>query len=342
MSTSDRLTKRARTRSTYTGEAFAHAKRAVQQCSPRQPIPVATASQAVLESRIMKHLCKGSAWWAHPVGIKCVVIHSDRIVLVLDNHTVLAGGHKYLMSTYAAEHLLPFAESDVQVHGPIGLRVASIASRDLHVKLVGTDSRVVLRATKGTNWRQLLAERSRLCRADGLVPLWQEVGLTSYERRDLSAFSHLKSEDDELSWIGSGILRRIGLLYTSSTAFSARSWISDSQWKFELDTSYLVPINHTLLIERLTDLRWGPGFAVLRYHCSCHMAATRDPRHDLTCTYYLGSIEDPNLGKMQIRFRSMARGYGHGTRQELEDIGSDSGWLDRVLPKPGSKDQLDS
>ncbi|MFB4308939.1 hypothetical protein [Actinomadura sp. GTD37] len=342
MSTSDRLTKRARTRCIFTGEPFAYAKHAVQRCSPRRPIPAATNSQAVIESQIMKHLCKGGEWWAHPVGVQRVVINSDRIELVLDDHTVTAGGRQHFMSTYVADHLLPFAEADGQVIGPIGLRVAAIASSDLHLKIVGTDSRVVLRASKGTDWRQLLAERYLLCRTEGLIPLWQEASLTVYEKRDLSTYSHLRDEDRKLSWIGSGILRRIALLYTSSTAYSTRSWIADGQWKFELDTSYLVPLDHDSLIERLTDPRWGPGFVVSRHHCSCHLASLRDPSHDLTCTYYLGNVKAPNLGKMQIRFRSMARGYEDGIRQELEKVDGDSKWLERVLPKCDGMDSRSS
>ncbi|MBX7473492.1 hypothetical protein K1Y80_46580 [Streptomyces sp. MAG02] len=235
------------------------------------------------------------------------------------------------MADYALAHLLPSAEPGVQVGGVMRLRVIGVRDMDLHLNLVRTDSRLVLRGAPGTRWRPLLARQRRDLEEGGLVPLWDEAEASPYELADEREYTSLVRTDRDLAWLGSGLLRRIAVFQNFSTAYSTRSWIAGNEWIFELDTHRDVSLAHDAFLNRLMDDVWGLPLRVMRRYCGCGLRATALRGHQ--CTFYLEHQHPDVPGVMQIRFRWGDPVHGDGVRQRLEDLNADRGWLDRVLPR---------
>jgi hypothetical protein len=233
------------------------------------------------------------------------------------------------MSSYALDRLLPSAEPGVQVFGVPGLRIAKVRGADLHLTLAGRGCGLVLRGRKGTCWRSELRQRRESERNREDAPaLWSEASLTSYERDHIREFPN--ALDQDLAWLGSGLLRRVALLATASSAYSTRSWITGDEWIFELDTVRGVTLDHNAFLDKLMDPVWGLPLRIERHHCACHQHRYAEYMHQ--CTFHLEHTgEEPGI--MQIRFRYVPEMYGAtGSRELLERLGADPSWLNRVLP----------
>ncbi len=330
-----RLTRLARTRSHYSGEPVQYASEALRNHRHLPLLPDAQDAQAVLEAAVMEKLGRGGEWWAHPVGIAGVHLAPHRSVVVLDSHSGSRSGKKLPTSDYALAHLLPSAEPGVQVGGVMRLRVAGIRNLDLHLRLVNTESRLVLRGTPGTRWHHLLAERRRDLEEGGFVPLWDEPGPSPYEREDEREFASLVQRGRDLAWLGSGLLRRIAIFQHASTAYSTRSWITGDEWIFELDTHRDVPLAHDGFLKSLVDDVWGLPLKITRRFCDCSLQGTA--RRGYQCTYYLEHRDPEVPGTMQIRFRWGDAVYGDDVRERLEELKADQEWLERVLPRRSSQ-----
>ncbi|MFJ3444035.1 hypothetical protein ACIPM2_22995 [Streptomyces sp. NPDC086081] len=342
MTTGGRLTRLARTRRLYTGEPYQLTRDALHGGDNRSPIPRADGAQARLEGEVLARLGTGGQWWRHPLGIAFVHPGSDSALVRLDSHTRFSSGTPYPRSAHALDRLLPSAEPEVQVTGVIGLRVAGIRGADLHLTLSGSDARVVLRGVPGTRWEPLLEERRLRCEEAGCPPLWRSPSLTDYEKADISAFGESWRAERDLDWLGSALLRRVGLFHTAGTAYSTRSWITGDEWIFELDTVLEAPPGHDDFLGRLMDPVWGPALRVDRFHCSCHERRDPDDRFYLRqCTYHLKHRALPR-GGLQLRFRHGHAVYGSDARATLEDLGSPTKWLDRVLPVRASRPPVPS
>ncbi|MFC9141511.1 hypothetical protein ACFWGE_05720 [Streptomyces bacillaris] len=331
MAAGGRLTSLARTRSCYSGEPVQYAAEVLRAYREDPFLPDAHGEQAVLESQVMMELGRGGEWWAHPVGIVGLRLAPGQPVVVLDSHSGSRPGRKFPMADYALAHLLPFAEPGVQVNGVMRLRVSGVRKTDLQLELVGTGSRLVLRGAQGTRWRHLLAERRRDLEEGGLLPLWDEAEVTSYELEDEREFASLVQTGNDLAWLGSGLLRRIAIFQNFSTAYSTRSWITGDEWIFELDTHRNVPLDHDAFLDRLMDEAWGLPLRITRRYCDCSLLGTG--RRGYQCTFYLEHRHPDVRGVIQVRFRWGDPVYGDDVRERLEDLDADQDWLDRVLPR---------
>ncbi|MFE7533367.1 hypothetical protein ACFU67_03720 [Streptomyces rhizosphaericola] len=330
MAAGGRLTNLARTRSCYSGEPVQYAAEALRAYREDPFIPEAHGEQAVLESHVMTELGRGGEWWAHPVGIAGMRLAPGRPVVVLDGHSGSRPGRKFPMADFALARLLPFAEPGIQVNGVMRLRVGDVRKADLHLELVDTDSRLVLRGTPGTRWRDVLAERRRDLEEGGLLPLWDEAEVSSYELEDEREFASLVRTGNDLAWLGSGLLRRIAMFQNFSTAYSTRSWITGDEWIFELDTLRDVPLDHDGFLDRLMDEILGLPLRITRRYCDCRLLGRA---RGYQCTFYLEHRHPDVRGVMQIRFRWGDSVYGDDVRDRLEDLDADQDWLDRVLPR---------
>ncbi|MGP3927939.1 hypothetical protein [Streptomyces sp. 8N616] len=318
-------------RNLYTGEPHQLALEALRHADNRIPIPQASTQQAYLESQILAHLNSGGWWWAHPLGISAIRPSDRWPVVLLDSHTELSGGAAHPMSDFAIVQLLPYAEPGIQVHAIPGVRVAATRGADLHLAMIGTDARVILRATKGTNWRQELSERRESLLDGKLHPLWEEPGLTHYEREHEAEAPLTMRAERNLAWLGSGLFRRIALFHTSSSAYSTRSWIQSDEWRIELDTATGVSLDHNGFLARLCDRSWGIPLKIERHNCTCHLQFPPNRPLSRQCTYYLAHTHDDS-GELQIRFRSERAFEDDGVRATLESVGAEQSWLNRVLP----------
>lgn len=344
MSSGGRLSTLVRTRITYTGETYQFALEALKNTLNPTRLPDSTGDQALLESQVLSKLGDGGTWSAHPVGIAGVRLRPGRpTVVYLDNHVELSQGEDYPVAWHALDRLLPYTESDIQVGGVLGLRIAAIRGNDLHLTLAETESRLIIRGVPGTKWDDYLEDRWKdLVRAHA-APLWRSPSFTHLERRDEQSHPLVRGTEKDIAWVGAGLLRRIALFHTSSSAYSTRSWITGSEWIFELDTRRDVPLDHDTLLARLTDPVWGLPLRVVEHHCTCDDPPFQNDRYMRQCVYELAHRDGPGCG-LQFRFRWGRAAYGKDARKQLERLGADTGWLDRVLPgdKRGSRGEVAS
>ena len=170
-----------------------------------------------------------------------------------------------------------------------GLRVGASSDRNLELRWADADGRVTLRGRKGTNWGARLDARMRADTDPDYVPLWQSRTLSDSEVQDRKPYRRVSifQIERELSWLGSAILRRVGLFATTSNAYSTSAWTTGGEWKFELDAVPAVTIDHDRFLARLTDPIWGAPLRIVRHHCDC-VAAAAQGRETYQCTFFLG------------------------------------------------------
>lgn len=336
MSTGGRLSSLARARIIYTGESYQVAREFLKNSDNLRPIPSPSTSQALFESDVFSRLSDGGSWSAHPVGINGVRLGSHHdVIIYLDSHVELSSGDEYPMTAHALDRLLPYSEPGIQVNGVTGLRVAHVHGVDLHLRRVGTDSRIIIRGIPGCNWTKYLNERWNLLAENGYPPLWKSSSWTDHERHHEESAPTVSRIERDIAWLGSGLLRRVALFHTASSAYSTRSWISDDEWIFELDAQYDVGIDHETLLSRLTDPIWGLPLRIAEHYCTCgNPRLPDDSRYMRQCIYYLEHPEGRPCG-LQIRFRADPAGHEYDAREQLERLGADMAWLDRVLPASG-------
>lgn len=91
-------------------------------------------------------------------------------------------------------------------------------------------------------------------------------------------------DESTLSWLGSGLLRRIGLFRTVSSAYTTDMWVSDDTWKIEMLSCLDVPLAHDEFITWLCDPVWGLDLSLREMWCTCDVAS--DSEHE--CRFELG------------------------------------------------------
>ncbi|GLX96761.1 hypothetical protein [Herbidospora sp. NBRC 101105] len=324
-----RIAQRARIRKTFTGESAQHAQE--QLLSSAELIPAATDRQAALESQVMLSLGGGREYWAHPLGIASVLPFKNRIIIILDGATQ-SYGQPFEMNLHAAQLVLPYAEPEIQVNGVIGLRVSGMSGRDLSLTHLERGGEVILRGVKGTRWHEILSELKDNYREAGLVPLWHLDKQSRHEIDHENAYRKIVNYGTVISWLGSGLLRRVALWHTASTAYTTSSWKSDGDWVFELDSYYGIGNDHGKFLSLLMDAKWGIDLKVEKYTCECKAPWSSSPYHMKACYYYLTNRDSSIPGRLQLRFRTLGPAYEVQDREQFLEAGAEPSWVDRVYP----------
>lgn len=286
---------------------------------------------------VFRQLADRGLWFAHASGISRVRLLPDTIpVIYLDR---VGGGlsRSYPSQRTAIDTVLPVAEPDIQVNGVLGLRVVSAVGADLTVGLFGTDARLILRAAGKGSWSKLLRQRAQeLVHEFGCVPVWDAPALTEHERQHLDKYGW-RPVDTDLAWIGSALLRRIGILNTISNAYSTRVWTNHDHWVIETSTRRDVALAHTELLCWLSDPVWGVGLRIRRSSCDCRA----DTLYDTVCRFDLQDLGD-RAGGLQLRFHHERHDDPIEPRRTLSRVAATTGWLNRVLPQPPGADGIET
>ncbi|MDT0323153.1 hypothetical protein [Streptomyces millisiae] len=326
--------RRAEQYARFTGLGYHKALARVAALKPGEaPLPPAQGAQRLLEGRVFTHLGGDVDYFPHPVGIAAVHPGPTSITVVLDSSETR---HGHPLARHAIEGLLPVElpdsiESADPLHGVRGLRVAAVTRHALHLTLVGTRARLTLTSSGDTDWREVLRWRAAGLREAGARPCWDQPRMTSAEELFEHDHPTLCQAEDEAAWLPSGLLRRVGLLHTVSTAYCTRYWLTVDEWRFELRHEYGVPMPHDTFIAHLTDPRWGLPLTVDKHHCDCG-APWLDPKYDQQCTIELSHREQVP-GELQLRFRTNYKSYSNrDTLARLRTVQADPAWLRRVLP----------
>jgi hypothetical protein len=171
--------------------------------------------------------------------------------------------------------------------------------------------------------------------------LWQEPTLSSFERDDEAEYPRVRKRDRDFAWLGSDLLRRVALFYTTNFPYSTRSWLADGEWVFELDTQREVQLNHKKFLDLLKDPVGGLPLRISQSHCSCDDPPLADDGWYMRqCTYHLVDKEG-RPGGLQIRFRHRSK-LGSNVREQLKRSGADPKWLDCVMPSSTANDSSEA
>jgi hypothetical protein len=177
-----------------------------------------------------------------------------------------------------------------------------------------------------------VAWRASVLQEHGCRPCWNEPRITPAEAAYEREHRALLQDEDNAAWLPSGLLRRVGLLHTVSTAFSTRYWLMVDKWKFELCHEWRVPPPHDEFIGHLINDRWGLPLALTHGHCDCDPKWAY-PNYDKQCTFEL-SHRGTRPGELQLRFRTIRARYPtSSTYRDLQRANAAPNWLARVLPR---------
>ncbi|MEU0844050.1 hypothetical protein ABZ370_31865 [Streptomyces sp. NPDC005962] len=202
----------------YTGEVWQQARRHIDQLpAGAPPVPAAgTPAQEWLEARVLLGLLEHrNVYTRYPFGVTAV--HPDPTGVTL----------RVESEQRAAEilfNLLPASGSNGEVWGVPGLRITRRLATRIELRVLGQPARLWLTGLPSTVWRS--AEKLMLeMWLDGVQLYWRSSprAWTDAERAHQARWD---DEDDHFvrvqrrgAWLGSGLLRRLGLLHTVANTF---------------------------------------------------------------------------------------------------------------------------
>ncbi len=303
-----------RDRGMYTGESSRYLR---NPNSPRSgaSIPAASPDQELLEALVMQGILAGQGFLAHPLGVSHVrILPAGRLAVHLDPPERAKRVNP--VDEQMALNLFPRRDRNELVGGVPGLRVVAMQHTAMTIGLAGTSARLTLVAHSG--WTRWLARMKQEAVALRTHPLWEEREMTVAEQDWIQPWTRRSA------WIGSGLLRRIGLLHSVANTYWVKGRPMGDLWKIEMFTHPGVNLNHEDLVNRLTDPQLG--LPLKQKYCSC--SCSHNLRYSPGCTVELAHRVDPRAGGLQLRLYVSPLGRDWGPR--LADAGARSSWLERI------------
>ncbi|OBJ97442.1 hypothetical protein A5638_14840 [Mycolicibacterium fortuitum] len=281
-------------------------------------IPFADTEQALFEALVMRAVMDSQGWLAHPLGVSHIRLPRRGGFPMVHIDPPTSGDP---IDETMAHNLLPVRTPDGEAMGVPGLRLLGAAGKDLQLGMAGSKARLALRAHVG--WRRWLAQWSDTVIANGGAPLFKDFDeLTAAEQSWLSA------EQRRLAWLGSSLLRRIGIFHQVSVAYGVRGWVSDDRWKVELTINPTLDPGHDEFIATLTDPAHGIPLLVESRSCSCEMNGPYGPGSRRDCWFELAPRDVRVRGGLQLRFRMSTPNADWSSR--FAAAGADPRWLART------------
>lgn len=213
---------RTEMRCCYTGESYQRAHDALAALRPGEPpIPCpAGAVQQQFEARVFAAVLEGRETAnRYPLGIVEVHPAPGQVSLVVESEERAAELLFWLLPSYNAEN---------GVIGIPGLRITSRATTSIELCQLGTGAALRLRGLPAASWRR--AEQACIDKwldLDGVVLCWRSSP-KRWTRQERELQEERDSSDAPMArtwpagaWLGSGLLRRLPLLHSVSTAHTA-------------------------------------------------------------------------------------------------------------------------
>ncbi|MFI0742430.1 hypothetical protein ACH4PU_30790 [Streptomyces sp. NPDC021100] len=334
MSHGSTLSQQARYRARCTGLGHQAQLQFLSRTRPAVPVPAAGNDQALLEAALLEGIDGIVGCSAHPAGIQSVLPRPDHLTARLD---LYLGGRERMLPAHSLERLLPthYTGPDPapgSVGGTAGIRLLRIDEDGLHLGLVGSSASATLTGPTSAQWRACVADHRSWCAENQLEPLWDSAVLTEPEialRAEHPLWERMLTDS---AWLGSGLLRRIGLFHTVCSAYWLRYWYDGEDWKIDLSYEHGVPADHDALVEHLVHPVWGLPLRVDHRHCECRPCEC-DGGRERQCAIELAPVGN-RCGGVSFRFRSAPQHRDLSTRYtRLLAAGAGQGWLQRSLPR---------
>ncbi|WKU42595.1 hypothetical protein Q3V23_00060 [Streptomyces sp. VNUA116] len=331
MSHGNSLTQQARYRARCTGRGHQSEHQFLSATRPTTAIPEASGDQALLEAALFEHANGTASYCVHPAGVHSVDPRTDHLTMRLDP---LLGRPDRPLAEHCLATLLPTqnTRSDEDPYGVPGIRLLSIDDRGLHLGMADSNASATLTGPTTAQWHAHLAAHRALCTESGLAPLWETASLSTPEAAFRAKHPTWQEILHRSAWLGSGLLRRIGLFHTVSNTYGLSYWFDGQDWKFELRYEHGVPVNHDELVQYLTHPAWGLPMRVDHRYCECRPCDC-DGGRERICWIELVPTSSRATG-ISFRFRSTAKDRDLTDEyRSLIDSGASASWLERVLPK---------
>ena len=309
--------KLARIRSQYTAEPHVLARQAVSEDQAVVP-PAATDEQLVLEAEVLYELVMraGGQFSAYPFGIRQTSPRPNSLHLMVESEG---------RAVEILRALLPVDDPDGELSGIAGLRVRTLTHRGIELHQPGRTTSLWLTGLSADGWCRAEAEVAAVTDESRWDVLWRSPAWTQRER-DWEAWWASGPGGEQAragAWCSSGLLRRLGLFNTTSTAdiVSAYKGLGiigyegrgPMRWCIELAHRTGVPHARDGLLRALTDARFGLPLAPalhLEQHFDLEPGrvmlddAQRTGLLDLRfVTYTYGTLERPEYAAMNAAIR---------------------------------------
>ncbi|ORA62081.1 hypothetical protein BST24_08000 [Mycobacteroides franklinii] len=135
-----------------------------------------------------------------------------------------------------------------------------------------------------------------------------------------------------MPWLGSGLLRRVGLFHLIGRAYVVRGWTADGKWKIEMNRHADIDVDHDIFLSLLTESAFGLPLKEVSRWCNCGRGAGIPNG----CWIELVHKDNRITGGLQLRFCSERPDQTF--IQELADSGADINWLIQADPlKPARR-----
>ncbi|MFD9427340.1 MULTISPECIES: hypothetical protein [unclassified Streptomyces] len=204
----------------YTGESLQQARRAIDLLEPEvPPIPAAASGdQQYLEARVLVSLLESrNCYTRYPLGIAAVYPEPEGIALRVESEELASEILFNLLPTYVSDH---------EVHGVPGLRITQRDRTAVELRVLGTPTRLRLTGLPATLWRNAVAGMlDKWIDPNPTLLCWQSSPRvwTDAERAHHASWEDVNDDFTQVQrrggWLGSGLLRRAGLLHMVSNTF---------------------------------------------------------------------------------------------------------------------------
>ncbi len=160
--------------------------------------------------------------------------------------------------------------------------------------MVDSTARLTFRAH--IPWRRWLAHHRQEVLANNSEPLWDSDKFTAAEQ------ASAVPKHDQLAWLGSGLLRRIGIFHTVSKAYKVKGFASEHLWTIEMDIHPDIDFDHDAFVARLINPVHGLPLTVDSQSCTCE--TTPPTTHDTgrACRIDLRPCDPQLYGGLQLQF----------------------------------------
>ncbi|MFB9457411.1 hypothetical protein [Streptomyces antimycoticus] len=263
----DRVSRLADRRRLYTGETYDQARSQLKPGEP--PIPAALADQRNFEAELFYTLLRSNRFTQYPFGIRRVSPGTDSITLEVESEK---------RAEEILNRILPASEPDGDVHGIPAVRIRRRTQRAVEVHQCGRQTSAWLTGLSGPAWKRVETACLDTLADNAWRPLWKGPAEwsdeeTLYEQRWSTGewARHFQSG----AWCGSGLLRRLAVLYTVVPADAVTGYqglpirgyegLGPVRWCLDLCHRTGVRYRKQDLIDALTDTEFGLPVAIARH-----------------------------------------------------------------------------
>lgn len=314
-------------RAAVTGENYQIARDMVLH-DGRKPnaVPEASGQQRLVEGLLFRRVIRDANYFGYAGTLRSVSPTPSNLRLTI--------GTERLAPAFLLMTLPAVGGSDMEPIGVPGLRVASIESGSLHLRLLDADASITVQGAPQHTWENALNLVQQRQVEDGLTACWTKLQTNPFKQEREALNHHLSyTEVTEGGLLASSLLRRIGAL-NCANAFCVNAWSnlsSDGEaWIIEF-ISAPGALRRDALISKIVDPVAGLPMRLLSLSNSYDSAGE---------VFGRATFEGipPHRGQLQVRF-SPSLGEDSSAYRYMQEDQLPAERLADLFPSPQEDDQ---